>query len=185
MADMSNEISFEKKESKGEVKSRKEILTASFELINEIPYDKLTMQKIAEQAGVSKSLLFYQFGSKRELVKKSLIFGFEQMMEFFQPMLEAGKENIPDLVKQGIETSSTANINMFQTYMEVANMNDPGDELTYALRKFYGQFIGNIGSMLDDQGVCHPMEKATLLTLMIDTFGLLEMILGRKHLITR
>lgn len=69
--------------------AKERILKAAFELFSEKPYDEVTVDEVAKQAGVSKGGLFHYFPSKYELAKESLFYGLERWMREISPKVPA------------------------------------------------------------------------------------------------
>ncbi|MFC6716883.1 TetR/AcrR family transcriptional regulator [Natrialbaceae archaeon GCM10025810] len=87
---------------------RREIMTATFEALSEHGYAELTAQDIADRTGKSKSLLFYHYGSKEDLVA-----------EFVEDFLERFDERVE-------ETRSLAPVERLATFVDWF-LTDPSD----------------------------------------------------------
>jgi Transcriptional regulator len=57
------------------------ILSSSRKLIEEIGFSALTMDKVAQKAGIAKGTVYLYFKDKDELLEKVLSSGFERMFE--------------------------------------------------------------------------------------------------------
>ena len=53
-----------------------QIPAAAFELLSQMPFQKMSLGMVAKRAGVSKALILYHFGSKKELTRQALKAGF-------------------------------------------------------------------------------------------------------------
>ena len=58
---------------------RQQLLERGAELFTSHPYDKLSMSKIAEEAGISKGLLYHYFPSKQAFFEATLSSWVEQL----------------------------------------------------------------------------------------------------------
>ena len=129
---------------------------------------------------MSKALVLYHFGSKRELTRTALQRGFERTMEGFdlEGELDDGKVRaiLPMLFRFTHES-----MYLFVSYVEVIDM-DPGsgDELTRSLREMYSLFVGKLAGFLEAKGDPYPREKAMLLALAIDMIGMAHHMEGRE-----
>lgn len=173
--------------------SRGRILETTYGLLGSTPYDKLSMQTIADAVGVSKALLFYFFKSKRELVRESLLWGTKREMESFHTLLtepsdggtsggekEGGTKMedsamglsmpISDILSMWM-TNSLERIQILHTYFEVTDIEDPEDSLNIELRSLFNHIIGYLEEVLRENGMAYPREQATLMAVMVDTFG--------------
>ena len=64
---------------------RQQLLERGAELFTSHPYDKLSMSKIASEAGISKGLLYHYFPSKRAFFEATLSAWAEQLRERTEP----------------------------------------------------------------------------------------------------
>jgi len=64
---------------------RQQLLERGAELFTSHPYDKLSMSKIAEEAGISKGLLYHYFPSKQAFFEATLSSWAEQLRERTEP----------------------------------------------------------------------------------------------------
>src|ERR1700709_250206 len=64
---------------------RRQLLERGAELFTSHPYDELSMTRIAAEAGISKSLLYHYFPSKRAFFEETLSVWAEQMRERTDP----------------------------------------------------------------------------------------------------
>jgi AcrR family transcriptional regulator len=64
---------------------RQQLLERGAELFTSHPYDKLSMSKIAAEAGISKGLLYHYFPSKRAFFEATLSAWAEQLRERTEP----------------------------------------------------------------------------------------------------
>lgn len=66
-------------------KRRQQLLERGAELFTSHPYDKLSMSKIAAEAGISKGLLYHYFPSKQAFFEATLSTWAEQLRERTEP----------------------------------------------------------------------------------------------------
>src|ERR1700709_125208 len=64
---------------------RRQLLERGAELFTSHPYDELSMTRIAAEAGISKSLLYHYFPSKRAFFEETLSVWAEQLRERTEP----------------------------------------------------------------------------------------------------
>ncbi len=160
--------------------SRVSILETTYGLLGSTPYDKLSMKRIADSAGVSKALLFYFYTSKRELVREALIWGTKREMETFHTCVENGDDEsnvalmlpLEEIISSWMK-NSLERIQILHTYFEVTDVDDPEDAVNLELKQLFGHIIGYLEVILREQGMNYPREQATLMAVMIDTFGFL------------
>jgi AcrR family transcriptional regulator len=175
---MTNAATDEKVADRSDPDSRIPILETTYGLLGTTPFDKLSMQHIADSAGVSKALLFYFFKSKRELVREALIFGTKREMEGFHTFMGTDGEegevglSIPfsEIISHWM-TNSLERIQILHTYFEVTDIEDPEDVVNVELRSLFDHIIGYLEEILRGNGMAYPREQATLMAVMIDTYG--------------
>jgi AcrR family transcriptional regulator len=153
--------------------TRTGILEAAYELFSKEPYQKLSMENIAKRAGVSKALLFYHFSSKEDLARKSISYGIMKEVERFGPIDEMDEETVRAVLPSFLQMSHDR-INLIHTYIEVVDMEDAHDELVVLMREMYGMIVELLERHMRARGVRYPREKAMLITLAVDLFGLVE-----------
>ncbi len=154
--------------------AKTQILAAAFELLSQMPYQKMSLETVAKRAGVSKALLLYHFGTKRELTREALKHGFMGMMEEFELPDDLDEETIriiiPELFRFTYES-----MYLFVSFMEVVDMEaGSDDELAVAMREMYSIFIGKLADFLEARGDPYPHEKAMLMALAIDMIGMVH-----------
>ena len=147
------------------------ILDATFELLSQVPYQRLTMEAIADRAGFSKALLFYHFGSKRALARAALVRGFREELEHFEipESLEGDGmvEMLPEMMRLSLDR-----FNVIGSFFEIADLDDPGDELAAGLRSVYQTLMDVLVPILEERGVSYPRERALLVIMAVDLFGM-------------
>jgi AcrR family transcriptional regulator len=156
------------------------IMAAAFELLSQMPYQKMSLEMVAKEAGVSKALIFYHFGSKRELTREALTMGFTRTMESFQVTGDLDEETIrailPELFRFTYES-----LYLFVSFIEVVEIEAHStDELALTMRDMYAMFIDKLGGFLEARGDPYPREKAMLLALAIDMIGMVSHVQGRE-----
>ncbi len=155
--------------------TRTAILEAAYELFSKEPYQKLSMESIARRAGVSKALLFYHFSSKEDLARKAISYGIMKEVEGFGAIEGMDEETVRAVLPSFLQLSHDR-INLIHTYIEVVDMEDAHDELVVLMREMYGAIVGILEGHMRSRGVRYPREKAMLITLAVDLFGLVEHI---------
>ena len=154
--------------------AKTQILDTTFVLLNQMAYQKMSLEMVARDAGVSKALVLYHFGSKRELTRAALGRGFNRTMDEFQVTGDLDEETIrailPALFKFTYES-----MYMFVSFIEVVDMEAHStDELAVTMREMYSTFIGKLSQFLKARGDPYPHEKAMLLALAIDMIGMVS-----------
>jgi AcrR family transcriptional regulator len=157
---------------------RTKILDMTYALLCKTPYQRLSMEQVAESVGVSKALLFYHFSSKRDLARAALIQGFEREVAQFDFFQELDEETLRTVIPELLQFSLDR-FYIIHTYIEIVDMDDPEDELMVFLHQLYAHILDMLGGFLEARGVGHPREKAMLLALSIDLFGIIAHLDGK------
>lgn len=72
---------------------REQLLRLGLELFSERPYDEVSVDEIAEAAGISKGLLYHYFSSKREFYVAVVETAVDELIELTEPREEAPPES--------------------------------------------------------------------------------------------
>jgi AcrR family transcriptional regulator len=155
--------------------TRDTILSAAYGQLTKVPYQKLSMEAIAERAGVSKALLFYHFSSKRGLARAALAQGISVEMARFGALDRIDERAMEETLPRFLRMSRDW-FNLISAFLEVADLTDPDDELVGLMRDMYGGIVGGIAEVLRARGVPQPRERAMLIALAIDMFGMVEVL---------
>lgn len=155
--------------------TRAAIVSAAYGQLIKVPYQKLSMETIAECAGVSKALLFYHFGSKRGLARAALAQGIATEMARFGPLDRIDERTMDEMLPRFLRMSRDW-FNLIHAFLEVVDLTDPDDELVATMRDMYAGIVGSIADVLRVRGVPQPRERAMLVALAIDMFGMVEVL---------
>ena len=160
--------------------AKSQILVASYEMLSQMPYQKMSLEMVAKRAGVSKALVLYHFGSKRDLVREALKWGFIRTMDGFVLEGDLDEDTIRTILPELFRFTYDS-MYLFVSFIEVVDMEaHSSDELALALRDMYSTFIGKLGVFLEARGDPYPHEKAMLLALAIDMIGMVPHVEERE-----
>lgn len=70
------------------LKAKQKLLKATLDLIRELPFEKVTMRKIAEKAELTTGAVYHYYGSKEEIIYDSFS-GLEELYEYLHLPLQA------------------------------------------------------------------------------------------------
>lgn len=126
------------------------ILLSSRKLIEEIGFSALTMDKVAQKAGIAKGTVYLYFKDKNELLEKVLEQGFERMFERIKSKVNTQKghvEKLRVLIAENIN-HIYENRYFFKTIfldeVNVVFLKKKSQESFNLRRKRYADFIGEI-----------------------------------------
>jgi AcrR family transcriptional regulator len=156
------------------------ILDSTYSLLSQMPYQKMSLEMVAREVGVSKALVLYHFGSKRELTRAALQRGFERTMDEFSFEGELDDDMVRAILPM-LFRFTYESMYLFVSFIEVIDMEaHSDDQLARLLRDMYSQFIGKLAAFLEAKGDPYPREKAMLLALAVDMIGMAHHMEGRE-----
>ena len=145
-----------------------------------MPYQKMSLEMVARDAGVSKALILYHFGNKRDLTRTALQRGFMRTMEEFDFEEELDDDVIRAILPM-LFRFTYESMYLFVSFIEVIDMDaHSDDELAHLLREMYTQFSGKLERFLEAKGDPYPHEKAMLLARAVDMIGMAHHMEGRE-----
>lgn len=143
------------------------ILLSSRKLIEEIGFSALTMDKVAQKAGIAKGTLYIYFKDKNELVEKVLSQGFEVMFERIKSKVDIQNGHIEKLRVLIAENISYIYENryffktVFLDEVNVVFLKKKSQESFNLRRKRYVDFIGQIIKSGIEAGELRPDLNVT------------------------
>ena len=161
-----------------EERARNKILDSAYELLSQMPYQKMSLEMVGRRAGVSKALVLYHFGSKRELTRRALVRGFERAMGSFELEGDLDDGAVRAILPMLVDFTNES-MYLFVSFMEVVDMGSHADdELALAMRDMYALFICKLTRFLEAKDDPYPHEKAMLLALAVDMIGMVHHVEG-------
>ncbi len=152
--------------------AKAQILDSAYRLLSQMPYQKMSLEMVARDAGVSKALVLYHFGSKRELTRAALQRGFARTVEQFNFEEELDDDMVRAILPM-LFRFTYESMYLFVSFIEVVDINaHSDDELAHVLREMYALFINKLERFLEAKGDPYPHEKAMLLALAVDMIGM-------------
>lgn len=156
--------------------AKTQILDSAYELLCRMPYQKMSLEMVARDAGISKALVLYHFGNKRDLTRAAMRRGFDRTLEEFRFEEELDDDMVRAVLPMLFRFTYDS-MYLFVSFMEVVDMDDRSDdELARSMREMYDLFIGKLTRFLEAKGDPYPREKATLLALAVDTIGMVKVV---------
>jgi AcrR family transcriptional regulator len=145
-----------------------------------MPYQKMSLEMVAKDVGVSKALVLYHFGSKRELTRTALRRGFMRTVDDFRFDEELDDDMVRAILPKLFRFTNEA-MYLLVSFIEVVDIDaHSDDELAQVLREMYTIFIGKLTRFLEAKGDPYPHEKAMLLALAVDMIGMAHHMEERK-----
>ncbi|MEK4630229.1 TetR/AcrR family transcriptional regulator [Solibacillus sp. FSL R7-0682] len=169
---------------------RQKMLVAAKHLFTENGFERTSMQKVADEAGVGVATLFRYFPKKEQLIIELVIEVIEGMLPHFEDINESnrnGYEKMEAILDSYIDYIFTANrqaVTLLENFEYYVTYNPIEDELINTIRSTYIR-IGRCVNEAINQGIedgsisLSGEEKITALTIM-NLFG----IAIKKHAFT-
>ncbi len=126
------------------------ILLSSRKLIEEIGFSALTMEKVAQKAGIAKGTVYIYFKNKNELLEKVLERGFEKMFNRVRTKVDVQKDRMEKLRILILENINHIYENryffktVFLDEINIVFLNKKSQESFNLRKKRYAHFIGEI-----------------------------------------
>ncbi len=165
------------------------ILSSSRKLIEEIGFSALTMDKVAQKAGIAKGTVYLYFKDKDELLEKVLSSGFERMFERIKNRVakeSGGINKLKALISENIN-HIYENRYFFKTIfldeINVVFLKKKSKESFNLRRKRYTDFIGEIIKSGIDSGEfrsdLYPAKGGYMLVSLIKTSAIYNFLNDR------
>ena len=160
---------------------RNQIMMVALENFANEGYHSTSIDKIAENAGISKGLVYTYFKSKEELLKSLL----EMVFEEFDKMAEEINHNDPkkilremfnlyfDLLKK-----KTA---FYKLFSMMAIQVSEFRFLTDFVKQKYQEYNQLLTQLLQSAGIENPENEAQILTALFDGIGFQYIIIGESY----
>lgn len=141
------------------------ILEAALQLYLSKPPYEVTVEEIARYAGVSKSLIFYHFKSKENLVEEVAIYATRKLL------LEEKIESIYDLIDLGFKTlAGRKPILEFSIYVAEVIAKRKNSK---KFKEFFNEVMESaIYPLFIQEGIRDPEKTALLISAMLDGLSL-------------
>jgi|Deesub1362B_J571_1020462.scaffolds.fasta_scaffold00029_79 AcrR family transcriptional regulator len=155
---------------------KERILDSAFQLYMSKPPYEVTVEEIANKAGVSKSLIFYHFKNKDNLVEEVAIYGTRKFL------IEGEIESISDLIDLGFSTL-TGRKPLLEFSMYVAEV--------IAKRKRFERFRELFKEIMEQvinplfvkEGIKEPEKTALLISAMLDGLSLYHYLFNIEDIV--
>ena len=72
------------------------LIVKALELLDEKPYESITVRELTDSIGVSRTAIYRHFSSKEHLFQAVILKGFDQLAEAMQPIYNDGSKSIEE-----------------------------------------------------------------------------------------
>ena len=163
--------------------TKEKILNTAFRLFVNNSYEGVTIDEIAEEAGVSKGAVFHYFDSKFELANSSIFYYMEDnWMPIYDDILRT--EDPDHMLKETIDYSFDFfhdNPKFMRFFMELYERSKNEDMIEEQIDDFYKELLDMGKEMFERLDADNPKLKAHLLTACLDGLALQFTFFGGKE----
>jgi AcrR family transcriptional regulator len=123
-----------------EEERRSQILRATFLVVARHGFEGASTNRIAEQAGVSKGLIWHYFADKTDLLKQALMSAMESLGEELSRQAEPSADPAPDRIRNHVRSLASwakSHWDEYRAMDEIARkLRGPDGELVFTLRDY-------------------------------------------------
>ncbi|MDZ4375291.1 MAG: TetR/AcrR family transcriptional regulator [Phenylobacterium sp.] len=156
------------------------LLDASADVIVEGGLDALTMEAVAERAGVSRALSYFYFENRTELLRALYNREFGRLYDAMVPAFEAGG-TLEERVLAGVQAYFDIVASRYDLFA-VLNTAVDGPEFRRDRRHRYRSWEQYIGLLVGDQFDLHPTKARILARVFIDVVARCTLLWKRDRL---
>ena len=159
--------------------TKEKIMMAAFSLIAGKSYGKVSIDEIAEAAGVSKGAIFHYFDSKYELAKESLFFAFDET--YMKELSSFDASNPFQSAKKLIDFSVDASLKNWNLIRYALDLYQAAAEEGQNMEDWsstFSQYVLPVARALAECGVPNPEVKAAMLITFLDALGMEQAMTG-------
>lgn len=152
------------------MKSKEKILEKAIKLFSKKPYGEVTIEDIADRAGVSKGGLFHHFSSKRELAEEALSRELERWTEEVLSKvsdLPSPEEKLKAIL-DGYFDYFLENPKFIRFFLEVYEKSLEKEGVEEKWEDFYHRYFGYLEKVFKEAGITNPRAKGQLLCAILD-----------------
>lgn len=146
------------------------ILNAALKVFSEKGYNGASISNIAEQAGISKGLLYTYFKSKEDLLDELLIYGLNKMNEYLVFIPENGistKKEFSNVLRETIGLY-TKQQDFWRLYITVILQKGVSKKFEQLIQGFMQDYLAVFAAYFKKKKVANPMVEAMLLGSVLD-----------------
>lgn len=152
--------------------SRSVIIETALELFAQQGYEQTSVADIADNAGISKGLLYNYFESKNHLLHEVVNEGFKLMPEIFATDNKSAEQpEIADIL-QRLKQSLQEDQLFWRFYVELLLQVLRNDQLARQFQEEYHEFVNLFIQMMKSAGVEQPEIEGRKLAALLDGISL-------------
>lgn len=149
--------------------TEEEIMEAAYTVLCEEGYAGLSIQSIAEKAGMGKSAIYYHFDDKEDLMLTFLDFMGQKIHGDQQKILEKPpKEAIDQLLDMSLGVENQEQWEFYKAFQEFRAQAQHNEKHQEKFREIDARVVDNISEIMEQLGAERPQSAAEILLSMIE-----------------
>ena len=126
----------------------KRAITESFmKLINQVPFDKITVKDIVEDCGVNRNTFYYHYQDIYQVFKAYIDYSLEEIFKFLQQENEKDQDHICEKAVEFLENHRT----IFENILRSAKSEEVHKILDDGSSRFFRYVIDRVGEGIDSE----------------------------------
>ena len=149
--------------------SKEEIMEAAYTVLCEDGYAGLSIQSIADQAGMGKSAIYYHFDDKEDLMLTFLDFMGQKIHGDQQEIIEKPpREAIDRLLDMSLGVENQEQWEFYKAFQEFRAQAQHNEKYQEKFREIDARVVENISEIMEQLGAERPEPAAEILLSMIE-----------------
>jgi AcrR family transcriptional regulator len=139
------------------------VMDATFQALCKHGYADLSMQKIADESSRGKSLIYYHFENKDELMLEFMDLLADDMEERFAGFQGSPREQLNQFLQLGLGVECEEIRNFRIAMLEMRSQGQHNEELAKKMEKIDNQLLDFLETKLDAMGFQDPEMRAEII----------------------
>ncbi len=148
---------------------KRSIMATALKCFAERGFQTVTVSRVAEEAGISKGLMYNYFESKEALLKEIILDGIRQMMAEVEELQgdEITRETLIRLIERNIQMMKTE-FHYWKLYIAVITQPGVSDLIKEELNEMIAAYLVPISAYYQKKGVKNPLAYSLLIGSLMD-----------------
>lgn len=157
------------------------ILEAAFQLMAKYGYEATSISQIANEAGVSKGLMYNYFDSKEDLLKALLNNAFAEADELMAGIIDKDPKATIENMLRWFFTELRERPEHWRLITELTLKIDKFDFVKEMAKRKFIEYVDFFGELLDQIGFENPREEARCIAGLFDGIGVQYLVIGKNY----
>ncbi len=157
------------------------ILEAAFQLMAKYGYEATSISQIANEAGVSKGLMYNYFDSKEDLLRALLNDAFAEADELMAKIIDEDPKVTIENMLRWFFTELRERPEHWRLITELALKIDKFDFVKEMVKGKFIEYVNFFGGLLEQIGFENPREEAQCIAGLFDGIGVQYLVIGKNY----